>query len=250
MKVKSMLKITVSIILLTTVVASSTASAQKDEFTVRRQQMVKMQIKGRGIVDEKVLEAMAKVKRHLFVPEGLRETAYSDSPLPIGYGQTISQPYIVAYMTEAAHLKADDRVLEIGTGSGYQTAILAEIAKEVYTIEILKPLADTARARLEHMGYDNVSVKWGDGYDGWPKQAPFDAIIVTAAPEKIPEDLVNQLKIGGRMIVPAGAFFQELYLVVRTDSGFEKKPLLPVRFVPMVHSDKTQDSRHQTPDLE
>jgi protein-L-isoaspartate(D-aspartate) O-methyltransferase len=213
---------------------SGIVRAQDDIFAVKRQQMVEWQIRNRGITDKKVLEAMTKVERHLFVPKGLRKAAYEDTPLPIGNGQTISQPYIVAYMTEAARLGPDDRVLEIGTGSGYQAAILAEIVKEVYTIEILKPLADSARARLKGLGYRNVDVRWANGYKGWPEHAPFDAIIVTAAPPKIPEDLVSQLKVGGRMVVPVGEFFQELYLVERTDTGFKKSSLLPVRFVPMV----------------
>ncbi|MFH1552169.1 MAG: protein-L-isoaspartate(D-aspartate) O-methyltransferase [Candidatus Omnitrophota bacterium] len=214
------------------------ASAQGDVFAQRRQQMVDEQIKARGITDEKVLKAMSEVPRHLFVPDGLREMAYEDTPLAIGQGQTISQPYIVAYMTEAAKLGPDDRVLEIGTGSGYQAAVLAEIAKEVYTIERLKGLADSGRARLRELGYDNIYVEWGDGYNGWPEKAPFDAIIVTAAPSEIPEKLINQLKVGGKMVVPVGTFFQELYLIVRTDTGFDKKRLLPVRFVPMVHSEE------------
>ncbi len=209
--------------------------APEEGFAVERERMVR-QIRDRGITDEKVLKAMAEVERHLFVPQQFRAMAYEDTPLPIGEGQTISQPYIVAYMTQAARVCPGDRVLEIGTGSGYQAAILGELAKEVYTIEILKPLADSARARLEELGYDNISVKWGNGYKGWPEHAPFDVIIVTAAPSGIPEELVRQLKLGGRMVVPAGEFLQELYLIVRTDTGFEKKALLPVRFVPMVHS--------------
>jgi len=203
-------------------------------FAFKRQEMVERQLRGRGISDNKVLEAMAKVKRHLFVPPALVERGYDDTPLPIGYGQTISQPYIVAYMTEAAQLRPKDRVLEIGTGCGYQAAVLSELVKEVYTIELLKPLAVSSRARLKQLGYDNVEVKWGDGYEGWPEYAPFDAIVVTAAPLSVPEELVRQLKIGGRMIVPVGSFSQELYLIVRTDTGFDKKALLPVRFVPMV----------------
>ncbi len=213
---------------------SGFVSAQDDMFAARRREMVKRQIENRGITDKGVLAAMRKVKRHLFVPEGLRDAAYMDTPLPIGDGQTISQPYIVAFMTEAARLGPDDRVLEIGTGSGYQAAVLAEIAKEVYTVEILEPLADSARARLEKLGYGNIDVKRGDGYKGWPEHAPFDAIIVTAAPPEIPKDLAGQLKVGGRMVVPVGGFFQQLYLIERTDTGFREKALLPVRFVPMV----------------
>ena len=224
-------------VLLVIILLSTTVFAQEiDTFDAKRQEMISHQIKNRGITDGKVLEAMEKVRRHLFVPDALRGMAYEDRPLSIGYDQTISQPYIVAYMTQAARLSPDDRVLEIGTGSGYQAAILAKIVKEVYTIEIIKPLADSASSRLLDMGYQNVKVKWGDGYEGWVEYAPFDTIIVTAAPSEIPENLIDQLKIGGRMIIPVGTFFQELYLITRTESGFDKKPILPVRFVPMVHS--------------
>ncbi len=223
-------------VLLVIILLSTTVFAQEiDTFDAKRQEMIRHQIKNRGITDGKVLEAMEKVKRHLFVPDALRGMAYEDRPLPIGHNQTISQPYIVAYMTQAVRLSPDDRVLEIGTGSGYQAAILAEIVKEVYTIEIIKPLADSASSRLLGMGYQNVKVKWGDGYKGWVEHAPFDTIIVTAAPSEIPENLIDQLKIGGRMVIPIGTFFQELYLITRTESGFDKKPILPVRFVPMVH---------------
>ena len=226
-------------ILLVIILLSATAFAQEiDTFDTKRQEMINHQIKNRGITDGRVLEAMEKVKRHFFVPDALRAMAYEDRPLPIGYGQTISQPYIVAYMTQEARLRPDDRILEIGTGSGYQAAILAEIVKEVYTIEIIKPLAYSTRSRLWDMGYQNILVKWGDGYKGWTEHAPFDAIIVTAAPSQIPENLIDQLKIGGRMVIPVGSFVQELYLITRTESGFDKKPLLPVRFVPMVHSDQ------------
>ncbi|MDO9573052.1 MAG: protein-L-isoaspartate(D-aspartate) O-methyltransferase [Candidatus Omnitrophota bacterium] len=199
------------------------------------QRMVEEQIERRGITDRGVLDAMRKVERHLFVPAYLRNAAYEDRPLPIGHGQTISQPYIVAYMTQAARVGSNDRILEIGTGSGYQAAVLAEIAKEIYTIEILQPLADSARLRLEEMGYKNVKVKLGDGYKGWREYAPFDAIIVTAAPSEIPEELMSQLKIGGRMVVPIGIFNQELYLITRAESGFTKEAILPVAFVPMIH---------------
>ncbi|MFQ5951826.1 MAG: protein-L-isoaspartate(D-aspartate) O-methyltransferase [Candidatus Omnitrophota bacterium] len=209
--------------------------AQGEMFAAQRRNMVEYQIEGRGVTDKNVLRAMMEVRRHLFVPRNLKDAAYEDTPLPIGYGQTISQPYIVAYMTEAAELAPDDRVLEIGTGSGYQAAVLSKIVKKVYTIEIIKELADSAASRLKRLGYDNVNVKWGDGYKGWPEHAPFDAIVVTAAPPEIPEELIGQLKIDGRMVVPVGSFFQELYLITRTESGYEKEPLLPVRFVPMVH---------------
>ena len=219
-------------------VAGFATAALCDTYAEQRRQMIKWQIKGRGVTDERVLRAMMKVQRHLFVPRKFREEAYRDTPLPIGYGQTISQPYIVAYMTEAARLEPNDRVLEIGTGSGYQAAVLSEIVREVYTVEILKPLAESAAKRLKQLGYKNVNAKRGDGYKGWPEHAPFDAIIVTAAPPEIPEELIKQLKTGGKMVVPVGSFFQEIYLITRTKSGFEKKALMPVRFVPMIKGKK------------
>ncbi|MBU1784811.1 MAG: protein-L-isoaspartate(D-aspartate) O-methyltransferase [Candidatus Omnitrophica bacterium] len=201
--------------------------------------MVEEQIKRRGITDEKVLKAMSKVERHLFVSDEMKGEAYEDHPLPIGSEQTISQPYIVAYMTEAVRLMPEDRVLEIGTGSGYQSAVLAEIVKEVFSVEIIKGLADRAREGLKEMGYTNIEIKHGDGYSGWPENAPFDAIVVTAAPREIPEQLKEQLKVGGRMIIPVGDLFQQLYLITRTEHGFEEKTLLPVRFVPMVEEKGT-----------
>lgn len=221
--------------LLTAALCNGCAASEEGTFILERQRMAKEQVERRGISDKRVLDAMGKVKRHLFVPAYLRSAAYEDRPLPIGLGQTISQPYIVAYMTEAAKVGSADRVLEIGTGSGYQAAVLAEIAKEVYTIEILQPLADSARSRLEEMGYENIRVKCADGYKGWDEYAPFDVIIVTAAPSEVPKELILQLKVGGRMVVPIGSFHQELYLITRTDSGFEEKALLPVVFVPMIH---------------
>jgi protein-L-isoaspartate(D-aspartate) O-methyltransferase len=208
------------------------------DMLLKRQRMVEEQIAARGVTDPRVLAAMMKVERHLFVPAALQPVAYADEPLPVGHGQTISQPYIVAYMTEALRLGPGDRVLELGTGSGYQAAILAELVKEVYTIDLVKPLADTARERLASLGYKNIEVMCGDGYKGWPEKAPFDAIIVTAAPPEIPRELTGQLKTGGRMIVPVGSFFQELRLITRTEKGFDGRPLLPVRFVPMVRPDK------------
>ncbi len=221
--------------LLTAVLCNACVVSKEETFALSRQRMLKEQIERRGITDKRVLDAMRKVKRHLFVPAYLRHVAYEDKPLPIGHGQTISQPYIVAYMTRAVRVGPNDRILEIGTGSGYQAAVLAEIAKEVYTIEILQPLADSARLRLKKMGYKNVKVKLGDGYKGWREYAPFDAIIVTAAPSEIPEELASQLKTGGRMVVPIGLFYQELYLITRTESGFKKEVLLPVAFVPLIH---------------
>jgi protein-L-isoaspartate(D-aspartate) O-methyltransferase len=218
----------------------SWAADPGDPLSSNRQQMVREQIEARGVKDQRVLEAMRKVRRHLFVPAPWRNSAYDDRPLPIGEGQTISQPYIVAFMTEAARIGPKDRILEIGTGSGYQSAVLGELAKEVYTIEIVKPLAESARLLLEKMGYKNIKVRWGDGYQGWKEQAPFEAIIVTAAPSEIPGELVKQLKTGGRMVVPIGGFFQELYLITKMESGIKKETLLPVRFVPMIHPAETK----------
>ncbi len=198
-----------------------------------RLSMVEDQIARRGIQDENVLRAMRNVPRHEFVPDHLKKYAYADEPLPIGEDQTISQPYIVAYMTERLHLGPEDNVLEIGTGSGYQAAVLAEIIDTVYTIEIVDVLARKAQKTLERLGYENVSVKVGDGYKGWPEHAPFDAIIITAAPTKIPAPLKEQLKVGGRMILPLGDYSQELVLIEKNKKGYEQKKLLPVRFVPM-----------------
>jgi protein-L-isoaspartate(D-aspartate) O-methyltransferase len=212
------------------------AAAEKDVFAQARQLMVQQQLsaRGRDITNSRVLAAMGKVPRQEFVPERLRSRAYQDSPLPIGYDQTISQPFIVAFMTESLRPKPSDRVLEIGTGSGYQAAVLAELVAEVYTIEIIKELADRAAADLKRLGYTNVQVRAGDGYQGWPQAAPFDAIIVTCAPDKVPKPLVDQLKTGGRMIIPVGVSWnQELVLLHKRDGKLEQKTVLPVRFVPM-----------------
>ena len=199
-----------------------------------RRTMVDEQIASRDVNDERVLEAMRKVPRHLFVPEPLRFAAHFDRPLPIGYQQTISQPFIVAYMTEKARVGPDDKVLEIGTGSGYQAAVLGELAREVYSIEIVEPLADRAKQTLSDLGYENIKVKWGDGYKGWPEYAPFDVILVTAAPPEVPQALLDQLKVGGRLIAPVGDFYQKLVRITRTKTDFKKESLLPVIFVPMV----------------
>jgi protein-L-isoaspartate(D-aspartate) O-methyltransferase len=199
-----------------------------------RQRMVMEQLMPRGIHEERVLAAMTKVPREEFVPQDSRATSYTDQPLPIGYGQTISQPFIVAFMTEQLRLASGDRVLEIGTGSGYQAAVLAEIVAEVYSIEIIEPLAKTAEATLERLGYKNVHVKIGDGYQGWPEHAPFDAVIVTCAPDHVPQLLVDQLKEGGRMIIPVGGFGdQELYLLEKKNGQLEQRAVELVRFVPM-----------------
>lgn len=204
-----------------------------------REQMVKEQIIKRGVQDSLVLKAMLQVERHKFVPQQYRNLAYIDRPLPIGYEQTISQPYIVALMTSLLNLKGDEKVLEIGTGSGYQAAILGELAKEVYSIEILEPLAESAKSLLESFGYTNIFVKCGDGYKGWPEHALFDAIIVTCAPPSIPEPLLEQLKVGGRMVIPVGTAYQELLLITRTQEGINKESIIPVIFVPM--QGKAQD---------
>jgi protein-L-isoaspartate(D-aspartate) O-methyltransferase len=205
------------------------------DFAEQRERMVEKQLKFRGIKDERVLAAMAKVQREEFIPVAARTDAYEDGPLPIGYDQTISQPYIVAFMTEQLRPKPSDRVLEIGSGSGYQAAILAELVADVYTIDIVEPLAKTAEATLQRLGYKNVHIKIGDGYKGWPEKAPFDAVIVTCAPEKVPQPLVDQLKDGGRMVIPVGErFAQQLYLLEKKNGQLKESATLPVRFVPML----------------
>ncbi len=198
-----------------------------------REEMVTSQIKARGISDERLLQAMLDVERHKFVPAQNQSFSYTDRPLPIGEGQTISQPYIVALMTELLQLKGKERVLEIGTGSGYQAAILAELVAEVYTIEIIDELAQTAARVLEGLGYDNITVKAGDGYLGWKEYAPFDAIIVTAAPTHIPQPLIKQLKDGGRMVIPVGDNYQKLQLLRKSNGRVIVTDIIPVRFVPM-----------------
>jgi len=204
------------------------------DLTAQRQQMVQRQLMTRGIDDARVLAAMAKVPREEFVPPDSRAASYEDGPLPIGYGQTISQPYIVAFMTEQVRPKPSDRVLEVGTGSGYQAAILAELVSEIYSIEIVEPLAKSAEATLQRLGYKNVHVKVGDGYKGWPEKGPFDAIIVTCAPDKVPQPLVDQLKDDGRMVIPVGErFAQQLYLLEKKNGQLKQSATLPVRFVPM-----------------
>jgi len=207
---------------------------QDDRFASAREKMVKEQIITRGVTDQPTLRAMRKVPRHLFVPEEYRNEAYDDNPLPIGYGQTISQPYIVAYMTEVSKPAPEKKVLEIGTGSGYQAAVLAEIVDKVYTIEIVPELARESAERLKKMGYTNITGKFGDGYKGWPEHAPFDIIVVTAAPEQIPQPLIDQLSENGRLVIPVGAAsaVQELILIEKKNGNIEKKRLTFVRFVP------------------
>jgi protein-L-isoaspartate(D-aspartate) O-methyltransferase len=209
------------------------APREPDEYRRARRRMVEEQIRARGIADSSVLRAMEKVPRHVFVPGQLWHLAYADRPLPIGMEQTISQPAIVAYMTEAAGISKKEKVLEIGTGSGYQAAVLGEVAGEVYTIEIIPELAERARRVLAELGYENVFVKAGNGYLGWPEHAPFDAIVVTAAPEEIPQALVEQLAVGGKMVIPVGDKNQEMMIVEKGRKGVTKRRTIPVRFVPM-----------------
>ncbi len=214
----------------------------QDKYERERKKMIKNQIQSRGITDKKTLEAIESVPRHLFVPDEYRDRAYDDGPLPIGYGQTISQPYIVAYMTELLNVGPDDIVLEIGTGSGYQAAVLSRIVKKVYTVEIIEELGLAAKERLKALNYDNVEVKIGDGYYGWEEHAPYDGIIVTAAAEFIPPPLIEQLKDNGNMIIPVGSPFniQNLMLVKKSGGKITTKSLIPVRFVPLTRKNKVK----------
>ena len=212
----------------------TTASwGQHASFLQQRRDMVENQIRSRNITQEEIVSAMENVPRHLFMPIEVRSEAYADKPISIGWGQTISQPYLVALMTELLELNKKDRVLEIGTGSGYHAAVLSQVAHAVYSIEIIDELADYAKNSLEDLGYNNVHVRTGDGYKGWPEEAPFDAIILTAAPPKIPEPLLDQLKVGGRLVVPLGAYFQDLQVITKTKTGTETRKITPVRFVTM-----------------
>jgi protein-L-isoaspartate(D-aspartate) O-methyltransferase len=216
--------------------ALALASPEDDSITAQRRLMVSEQIEARGIKDSRVLTALRTVPRHLFVPAAERKSAYEDRPLPIGWGQTISQPFIVAVMTELARPGPQDRVLEVGTGSGYQAAVLSGLVKEVYTIEILEPLGKEAARRLADLGYENVRARVGDGYEGWPEAAPFDIILVTAAPEQVPPPLIAQLKKGGRMVIPVGPVgeVQSLQLIEKDAAGtLRKRDLIPVQFVPL-----------------
>jgi len=224
---------TVVIILVIMAVISLNAESSEEEFTKLREWMVRTQIEARGIKDERVLEAMRKVGRHKFVPLNAVRLSYGDFPLSIGEGQTISQPYIVALMTELLSLRGDEKVLEIGTGSGYQAAILAELAAKVYTIELIESLAKRADALLKSLGYKNIKVKCADGFLGWPEFAPFQAIIVTCAPASVPEPLLEQLDEGGRLVIPVGVNFQELKLLEKRGDRIITKSIIPVRFVPM-----------------
>jgi protein-L-isoaspartate(D-aspartate) O-methyltransferase len=203
------------------------------ERVAERESMVRVQLERRDIEDGLVLAAMRKVPRHLFVPKDVRSHAYGDHPLPIGHDVTISQPYIVALMSQLTGAKKGSRVLEVGTGSGYQAAVLHEMGAEVYSIEIIEPLAKQAKQLLARMGYDRIHVRHGDGYAGWSEHAPFDAIVVTAAPPRVPEPLKQQLKVGGRLVIPVGRTYQELVVITRTSTGFKRRRIIPVRFVPM-----------------
>jgi protein-L-isoaspartate(D-aspartate) O-methyltransferase len=204
------------------------------ELAELRRQMVRRQIEARGVTDTAVLRAMRAVPRHRFVPDAPPSAAYTDRPLPIGHGQTISQPYIVAFMAAAAALEPGDRVLEIGTGSGYGAAVLGELAGEVYTVEILAELAERAREVLRETGHENVHVRTGNGWLGWPEHAPYDAVVVTAAPDEIPRALREQLAVGGTMVIPVGRRFQTLRVLRKTEEGLREVETMPVRFVPMV----------------
>jgi len=203
------------------------------DWTNLRERMVRQQIETRGVKDPEVLAAMRSVPRHRFVPDGYREASYQDSPLPIGEGQTISQPYIVALMSELLEVGPGDKVLEIGTGSGYQAAVLAAMGVEVFTIEIRAGLCERAEVLLDELGYASAHVRCGDGYGGWPEEAPFAGVIVTAAPERIPEPLIDQLAVGALMVIPLGDFYQQLMVIKKTDDGVEERSVIPVRFVPM-----------------
>ena len=229
--------VTILFILVLLTACISHSSPQDDHYKSLREKMVKEQIEARGVTDSKVIAAMLKVERHLFVTANMAMYAYEDHPLPIGYGQTISQPYIVAFMTEALHLSESDRVLEVGTGSGYQAAILGELCDSVFSVEIVAPLSERAGNILKILNYSNIKVKTGDGYLGWEEHAPYDAIIVTCAPTHVPEQLIKQLKEGGKMIIPVGEKnVQHLVLLTKQNGRMKEKSVLPVRFVPMVNS--------------
>jgi protein-L-isoaspartate(D-aspartate) O-methyltransferase len=221
--------------------ACCTGRSQPSDYAGRRDMMVRLQIEARGIRDPRVLNAMRKVERHLFVPPDQAARAYGDYPLPIGWGQTISQPYIVAFMTEALELEPHAKVLEIGTGSGYQAAVLAEICDSVFTIEIVPELGEKARNLLTMLGYKNIRVKTGDGYQGWARYAPYQAVIVTCSPTHVPLPLIEQLAEGGKMIIPVGVMHnQELVLLEKRQGRLTQKNVLPVRFVPMVDSEQKE----------
>lgn len=224
----------IALVSATLVALTADCAGSLEDSDFARSEMVRQQLAARDITDETVLEAMSEVRRHLFVPEVLRERAYDDQPLPIGHEQTISQPYIVALMTQLAGASPSDKALDVGTGSGYQAAVLSKIVDEVYSIEIICDLAEEARERLDRLGYDNVTVRCGDGYAGWPEQAPFDVIIVAAAPHEVPQPLIDQLAPGGRLVIPVGDVHQELVVIEKhQDGSIERHAYGGVRFVPM-----------------
>jgi len=217
-------------------VALAIPAAARDGYESLRHAMVNQQVKQRGVTKPEVLAAMDQVQRHLFVPDSLRDKAYSDQVLVLGPGRTVYTPYVVALMTSLLDLKRGDKVLEIGTGTGYHAAVLSRIAREVYSIEIVEPVANQASKRLSVLGYHNIEVRWGNGYEGWPGKAPFDAILLSAAPPEIPKALLKQLRVGGKMVVPVGGFFQDLLVITKTADGLEKKTVIPVRLQPMVQN--------------
>jgi protein-L-isoaspartate(D-aspartate) O-methyltransferase len=231
-----------AVIVIAAIILSQSACRSKGDTPMEqlRNLMVKQQIEVRGVSDARVLAAMRKVERHRFVPGHQVASAYEDHPLPIGHNQTISQPYIVALMTELCDLDGSEKVLEIGTGSGYQAAVLSLLAASVYSIEIVEPLGKSAESRLAELGYKNIYVKIGDGYRGWPEEAPFDVIILTAAPPKIPQDLIDQLADGGILVAPEGEYAQELVIITRQGMQLARRTVTYVRFVPMIHGDKTE----------
>jgi protein-L-isoaspartate(D-aspartate) O-methyltransferase len=241
MIIDSLRSLSLSGLTLGVVLACAAIETTGQDFQAMRDRMVDTQIRARDVNDAAVLQAMRRVPRHLFVPDDIRPYAYDDRPLPIGRGQTISQPYIVAYMTQALQLQPSHKVLEIGTGSGYQSAVLAELVKHVYSIEIVPDLAESARRALAQAGYRNVEVRAGNGYLGWPERAPFDRIVVTAAPPEIPQALVTQLAVGGIMVVPVGTSYQEIVIITKTPAGVTEKRTIAVRFVPMVSKPSTRD---------
>jgi len=217
---------------------------EQERFLQARREMLKQDLQGRDITDPRVLEAMGSVPRQRFVPDSLKQSAYADGPLPIGHGQTISQPYIVALMTQLVCPPPQGRALDVGTGSGYQAAVLAVLCKQVYSIEIIKPLAESADERLDELGYDNVTVRHGDGYRGWPEHAPFDAIIVAAAPDHVPQPLIDQLAPGGKLVIPVGEYYQELIFIEKQSDGtVRRRSVAGVAFVPMTGEAQTDEPR-------